>query len=102
MNNERWIIAHSAFFILFYFYYLQVNTPHCALELKAISPTAKHATPKCSNKQWDDASILACSALKGFPYESVLKAKDLQSAYNGNGQNYLIKWHQNQFINLGT
>lgn len=51
---------------------------------KASSPGANHTMPKCSDEQWDDASLLACSALKGFPCESALKAKDLQSAWNGN------------------
>lgn len=85
MNNR--IIAHYAF----------LETAYWTLGLEAIYPTAKHYRPKCSNKQWDDASLLACSALKGFPCDVVLKAKDLQSAWNGNGQNFLIKLHQNQF-----
>lgn len=55
-----------------------------ALGLMATSPRDKHTTPKCSDKQWDDASLLACCALKGFPCESVLKAKDLRSAWYGN------------------
>lgn len=65
-------------------------------ELMATSPRPEHPVPKCSDEQWDDASLLACGALKGFPSESVLKAKDLQKVPDMAmyfGQNFLMKWH---------
>lgn len=67
MNNRGVAQAWFFFFIfIFIFITCRVNTSHFTLGFKVISPRAKHATPKCSNEQWDDASLLSCSALKGI------------------------------------
>lgn len=56
---------------------LQSHTPHCSLGLKATSHAANHATPTCRDEPGNDASLLACSALKGFPCESVFESQRL-------------------------